>query len=175
MYSINRSSRLLVLAGAIWLAACSSEGNKAPADSAAASTAVAAPQSAASADTTKGGMAGMAGMQGGQMGGAMSMSADSMRAHLRMMEGMDAGQMTPMLATHRQMVANMLARANDDMRKMNMPPDTKWTALTDSIRQDLTRFPELNAAEAHALMPKHGERVMRLMEMHRAMMGNMKM
>lgn len=130
------------------------------------------------ADTTQstGGMQGMSGMKGGQMAGMMGMGMmDSMQTHMRMMEGVSADQMKGMLPAHRQMVANMLSQLDRDMQKMNMKPDAKWTALTDSVRQDLVRMPEMGGSELRTFMPEHHARVMRLMEMHRSMMGGMKM
>ena len=127
----------------------------------------------ASPPDTAGRMPGMRGMQGmrgmpGMMGGEMM---DSMGAHLRMMQGVSADSMQAMLPMHRQMVANMLSRMNTDMQSMNMASTADWSALADSVRQDLIRLPELSGAELRRVMPAHGARVMRLMTMHRAMMG----
>ena len=117
--------------------------------------------------------AGMKEMQmGGMMGSAMT---DSMQSHMRMMEGVTGDQMKAMLPAHRQMVANMLSQMNADMRKMNIGGDARWNALADSIRQDLTRMPDITRAQLKSFMPQHGARVMRLMDMHRSMMGGMKM
>ena len=73
------------------------------------------------------------------------------------------------------MVANMMSQANKDMRDMNMMSDAAWTATVDSLRQDLTRMPEMSASDLQLFMPTHQARVRRLMESHRTMMGNMKM
>jgi hypothetical protein len=125
--------------------------------------------SSARADTA-GGMAGMPGMHG-MMGAGMM---DSMQTHMRMMDEMTADQIKAMLPKHRQMAANMLSRMNRDMRSMNMPGDQAWNATVDSIRQDLTRMPELSGQELKATMPAHHARMTRLMQMHRDMMGRMK-
>ncbi len=120
-----------------------------------------------SAGGTMGGMSGMAGMMGGM--------GPEMQAHMRqMMGGMSGEQMNAMLPTHRQMVANMLSRMNGEMRQMNMAADAGWTAITDSVRQDLVRLPELSPAELKSTMPAHMARVRRLAEMHQGMMQNMK-
>lgn len=131
------------------------------------------PDSGAASATSVTSDTGMKGMEG--MGGMMSAATmDSMHAHLQRMETADAEQVKSMLPTHRPMVANMLSRMNSEMRGMNMSSDARWTALTDSLRQDLTRMPEMAGAELKALMPPHHARVMRLMQMHRDMMGSMK-
>jgi hypothetical protein len=78
-----------------------------------------------------------------------------------------------MLPAHRQMVASMLAQMNQQMRSMNMTGDPHWTALADSLHQDLVRMPEMSPVELEAFMPAHQARATRLMAMHRAMMGNM--
>jgi hypothetical protein len=113
------------------------------------------------------GMPGMAGMQDGMM--------EQMQAHMELMAGTAPDSMMSMMPMHRQMAANMLAQMNRDMEQMNMPADDAWTATADSLREDLTRMPEMSAQELRDWMPGHRARMTRLMEMHRAMMGNMPM
>lgn len=154
-------SGILTLASALLLAACPGEdGGEGAADT------------AARAGDTAQGMGGMQGMQG--MGGAGGMMAQ-MQSHMRMMEGAGADSMKVMLPTHRQMVANMISEFNREMRQMNMRADAAWQAVIDSLRQDNIRMPEMSASELRTFMPEHRARVMRLMEMHRSMMANMKM
>lgn len=125
----------------------------------------------AAADTgaAPGGMQGMEGMGGS--GGMM----EEMQAHMRMMDGASADSMRAMLPMHRQMVANMISQFDREMRQMNMKADAAWQATIDSLRQDNIRMPEMSANELRTFMPEHRTRVMRLMDMHRSMMGNMKM
>jgi hypothetical protein len=113
------------------------------------------------------GMEGMEGMQDGTM--------EQMAAHMQMMDGAGADSLHAMMPTHRQTAANMLARMNREMRDMNMTADAAWNATVDSLRQDLTRMPELTGSELEAIMPGHRARMMRLMEMHRTMMSEMQM
>lgn len=101
-------------------------------------------------------------------------TADSMRAQMRMMETMSGNQLKAMVPMHRQMAANMLSSFDDAMQRMNMTPDASWTALRDSIRQDLIHMPDLTAVELKAAMPAHEGRLTRLMKMHSDMMGNTK-
>ena len=61
------------------------------------------------------------------------------------------------------------------MQQMNMSTDAAWNATVDSLRQDLTRMPEMSPEQLQALMPAHEARLNRLMESYRSMMGNMKM
>ena len=129
----------------------------------------AAPSAAApAADTTMSGMQGMGGTQGGGM-------MQEMQAHMRAMQGAGGDSLKAMLPTHRQMAANMIAQMNREMRDMNMAADTGWTATVDSLRQDLVRMPEMDAAELQAFMPAHQARLERLMQMHSSMMQGMKM
>lgn len=158
------SRSLVTLAAALALAACS--GGEA--ENAADTSQAPAAQDSAGAMSGMGGMQGMQGMAGGGM-------MEQMQAHMRMMDGAGADSMQAMLPMHRQMVANMLAQFNKDMRGMDMTSNTAWNATVDSLRQDLTRMPEMSASELQQFMPAHGARVMRLMESHRSMMGNMKM
>ncbi len=139
------------------LAACSGGASEKAADTAADATAAAAAVPAAP-DTAR----------------AMS-DAEVMDAHLRAMVEAGADSAEAMLPAHRQMVANLIAKYNQDMRAMGMAGDDGWTATIDSLRKDLTRMPELSASELQLLLPGHGERVRRLMKSHRGMMGDMKM
>ena len=126
----------------------------------------AAPTPAAPA--AEGTMEGMSGMQGGGM-------TEQMQAHMRSMQGASGDSLKAMLPTHRQMAGNLIAQMNREMRDMNMAADAGWTATVDSLRQDLVRMPEMDAAELLSFMPAHQARLDRLMQMHQAMMGNMKM
>ena len=157
----------LTLTGLLLAIACTSK--PAASTDTASRTAAAAP----AADSAKaGGMPGMAGMQGMQ-GMMSSATMDSMHAEMQKMEGMTADQMAAMLPMHRQMAANVLSRMTADMRSMNMPADAAWTATTDSVRQDLTRLPELSKEQLKQAMPAHHARMMRLMQMHKDMMAKM--
>jgi len=126
-------------------------------------------QVTAAADTG-GMMAGMEGMPG--MGGSGMM--EQMQAHLRMMDGASADSLQAMMPTHREMVTNMIAQFDTDMRGMGMTGDSVWTATVDSLRQDLTRMPGMSGSALHQVMPAHGARVTRLMAAHRTMMGTMR-
>jgi hypothetical protein len=163
--TLARRSFVAVAVGlGLGLAACSAADSGNAADSGQASA----------AQDTAGAMSGMEGMPGMPGTGGSGMM-EQMQAHLRMMDGAGPDSIQAMLPTHRQMVANMIAQFNKDMRGMNMPSDTAWTATVDSLRQDLTRMPEMSASELQQFMPAHGARVMRLMESHRTMMGSMRM
>jgi hypothetical protein len=94
---------------------------------------------------------------------------------MRVMDTASAATLQATMPMHRQMAANMIAQMNNEMRRMNMTGDARWTALMDSLRQDLIRMPEMNAQQLKAFMPEHHSRVARLMQGHRDMMKNMKM
>lgn len=53
---------------------------------------------------------------------------------------------------------------NSEMRSMNMASDQRWKATADSVRQDLSRMPEMSANELKTFMPMHCARITRLME-----------
>jgi hypothetical protein len=116
---------------------------------------------------------GMEGMQG--MGGMQDDMMEQMMTHMQMMDGAGADSLHAMMPMHRQLAANMIARMNREMRDMNMTGDAAWNATVDSLRQDLTRMPELTGTEMEALMPGHRARMLRLMEVHRTMMSEMQM
>lgn len=176
-----RYAAALAVAGTSVLSACSSKSksgeNASNISSADSGRAIKAPPADDTAGMNGMKMGSTKGGQTGQMGGMMgSAMMDSMQGHMRMMmRGVTADQMKAMLPAHRQMVANMLSQLNSEMRKMNMSGDAKWTALTDSVRQDLKRMPDMSGADLRSFMPQHGARVMRLMDMHHSMMGGKKM
>ena len=120
-------------------------------------------------DTT--GMEGMEGMAG--MEGMGSMMMDSVRSHMQMMEGASGDSLQGMLATHRRMMGDMLARMDTEMRDMSMQPDSAWTATADSVRTDLDAMQRMSAAELDAAMAAHRGRVTRLMDMHERMRQRM--
>ena len=130
--------------------------------------AAAPPAAAPAGDGTMPGMQGMSGTQGGGM-------MEEMQAHMRSMQGAGGDSLRAMLPVHRQMAANMIAQMNREMRDMNMAADGGWTATVDSLRQDLIRMPEMGAPELQSFMAAHRARLARLMQMHGAMMGGMKM
>jgi hypothetical protein len=117
------------------------------------------------------GMQRMPGMQGQQS----DAGAAVMQAQMRAMHGASADSLARMLPVHRRMAASMIAEMNRQMRQTNMQPDAVWTATVDSLRQDLVRMPEMGASELRSFMPAHQARMARLVDMHRRMMGGMKM
>lgn len=119
-----------------------------------------------------GGMQGMEGMAGMQMDGGMM---EQMQAHMQSMEGSSGDAMMQRMPQHRQMVANMIAQMNREMREMNMTGDQEWSSTIEALRQDLIQMPEISAAEMESFMPEHRARVMRLMAMHQEMMQGMRM
>lgn len=113
-----------------------------------------------SAGTRMGGMT----MQGMQM-------LPQMRAHMDSMSRMSPQQMQSMMATHEGMMSRMMDGMGADMRGMNMSAAPEWSALTDSVKEDLADLPNLKGRELTARMRAHDERVKRLIAMHEQMMG----
>lgn len=120
-----------------------------------------APATAVSAPPTMRGMAGM--------GNAATAMMNEMETHLNQMTA-SADTLKVTLPAHRQMVANMLSQFGREMKQMNMKADATWDALSDSVRADLTRMPDLGPDDLKAMMEAHAARVRRLMEKHRGMM-----
>jgi hypothetical protein len=158
----------LTLVSAATLAACGKSRNDAsttPGDSVTAVTA-----GSLEGPSRMGSMMDSASMRG--MGAMVeSRMMDSMQTHMRTMEGMSLDRIKAMIPLHRQLVATMLSSFDDSMRQMNMPPDAAWTALRDSIRQDVTHMPDLSPSQLRTLVPQHHERLNRLMKMHKDMTG----
>jgi hypothetical protein len=117
-------------------------------------------------------MAAMPGMSGSMTDSGMTRMMDSVRAEMTRMDALTPNQITSTMPAHRQVAGNMLAQMNSEMRSMNMAADPAWTALVDSVRQDLVRMPNVPGVQLKALMTAHRARMDRLMAMHRDMMGN---
>ncbi len=111
----------------------------------------------------------------GTMGG-MQMAMQGMQmmpmmgAHLDSLGGMTPAQMAAMLVTHLDLASRMMDAMGADMRGMNMTPDAAWTALGDSVRQDLAELPGLSDGALQSRMQAHLSRMRRMMTTHRMMM-----
>lgn len=127
------------------------------------------------ANDTAAGSTAAGGMAGHDMGNMQSNAMmDSMTVHMSAMETANAAALQSMVPMHRQMAANMVAQINTEMGSMKMPADQRFTALMDSVRQDLTRLPDVSSAQLKAFMTDHHGRLSRLMQSHRDMMTSMK-
>ena len=109
-----------------------------------------------------GAMAGMT-MQGMQM-------MPGMQAHLDSMAAMQPEEMAAMMARHQDRASRMMDAMGADMRGMNMQPDAAWTALADSLRQDMAELPALSGEPLKTRMEAHIARMRRMMTMHQGMM-----
>ena len=117
-----------------------------------------------------GGM-GMGHMDSGGMGmGGMNMMS-GMRAHMDSMMRMSPQQMQAMMPKHEQMMSGMMDGMGSDMRGMNMSDSAEWSALSDSVKNDLADLPNLKGQQLSARMRANAERVKRLIAMHQKMMG----
>jgi hypothetical protein len=119
-----------------------------------------------------GNVPGMTGMRG------MGMRSDSlmpmMRAHLDSLAALAPPFAAGVLSMHEAMASRMLDAMGADMTVMGMKPDPAWTALTDSIKQDLADLPALSGRALDARLKAHIDRMRRLMVMHESMMQRMK-
>ncbi|HEV2086579.1 MAG TPA: hypothetical protein VGR09_16010 [Gemmatimonadales bacterium] len=109
------------------------------------------------------------GMEMGNMQGMTMMSG--MRAHMDSMMRMSPQQMQAMMARHQQMMSSMMDGMGADMRNMKMSGTPEWSALTDSVKQDLADLPNLKGQQLSARMRAHNDRVKRLIAMHEKMMA----
>ena len=116
----------------------------------------------------------MAGMEmGGHSGmGSMAMMP-GMRAHMDSMAQATPEQMKSMMKMHEEMGSRMLDAMGADMRSMNMPSDVAWTALSDSVRNDLARLPGLSGNALKQRTQNHVERFNRLLGRHESMVKGM--
>ena len=112
---------------------------------------------------------GMAGMPA--MGSSQMMPA--MKAHTDSMMRMKPEQMSGMMATHERMMSQMMDQMGGQMRQMKMAETPEWSALTDSVKQDLAELPSLKGQALSSRMRAHADRVRRLMASHEQMMKGM--
>ena len=103
----------------------------------------------------------------------MTMQADCLMPMMRaQLESLDMGSSmnAAMLARHEELASRMLDAMGSDMRMMGMPGDSAWTALADSVRQDLAVLPTLSGRVLETRMRAHDMRMRRLIDMHAGMM-----
>ena len=113
-------------------------------------------------------------MDSGQMRRMSDMESSGMMsmmpAHMDSMMQMKPEQMSGMMATHERMMSQMMDQMGGDMRQMKMSEAPEWSALTDSVKQDLAELPSLKGQALSARMRAHADRVRRLMAAHEQMM-----
>ena len=124
-----------------------------------------------------GGTDSMAAMEGMPGMGAMASGSmmDQMQSRMAMMRGAGDDSLAAVMPMHRQMLANMIAQMNREMRDMGMAPDQEWEATIDSLRSDLRTMPEMTPTEMRSGMESHHARIDRIIRMHRYMMEQMSM
>jgi len=93
-----------------------------------------------------------------------------MSAHMDSMMRISPQQMQAMMATHQGMMSQMMDAIGADMRAMHMSGSPEWSALTDSVKQDLAELPNLRGQAPSARMRAHADRVKRLLAMHEKML-----
>jgi hypothetical protein len=96
-----------------------------------------------------------------------------MKAHIDSMAKMSPEQMTRVIARHERMMSQMMDQMAVEMRHMQMPATPDWSALADSVRQDLAELPSLSGNALASRMQAHAQRVRRLIAMHKRMIGGM--
>jgi len=93
-----------------------------------------------------------------------------MRSHMDSMMRMSPQQMQGMMSRHERMMSQMMDAMGADMRGMRSA-SPEWSALSDSVKEDLAELPTLKGQVLSARMRAHADRVGRLITMHERMMG----
>ena len=104
----------------------------------------------------------------GKMVGQMM---DAMEAQMRVMDTAGAATMQSRMPRYVPMGDSLIARMNEELRRMNIPTDAIWPATVDSLRQDLGRLRATTASDSKAMMPAHLKRMRWLIQMQRTMTG----
>jgi hypothetical protein len=149
-----KALQLTVIVGLLASAACSKPKEEPAADS------------PSGMPLDSGGMGGMSGMGNSRM---MPM----MQAHTDSMMRMNPEQMSGMMASHERMMSQLMDQMGTEMRQMKMSETPEWSALTDSVKQDLAELPSLKGQTLSARMRAHADRVRRLISAHEQMMKGM--
>jgi hypothetical protein len=129
--------------------------------------AVGDPATATSSDSA--GMGSMPGMPSNGASSTATMIAE-MKENLSEIEKVGPDSLEIVVAKHRAMAAALLSEMNREMAAMQMQGDARWSAIADSVRQDLILLPETKAAALRALVDAHKTRMLRMMQMHEEMM-----
>jgi hypothetical protein len=108
------------------------------------------------------------GMPRGGMPGIGPMTA--MRSQMGSIAAMSPAQMQARMAAHRALSSQMMDAMGPAMRSGHMTPGAGWSALSDSVRQDLAELPALSGAALQTRMRAHLDRMRRLMGPHESMM-----
>jgi hypothetical protein len=66
------------------------------------------------------------------------------------------------LPAHEQLVNGRLTNFEKRIREMHVQADPAWTSVIDSVRTDLARLPAMKSDSLAAFLPKHLNRVMRI-------------
>lgn len=120
------------------------------------------------------GRSGMSMDSGGMQGGSgMSGMMPMMQGHMDSMMAMKPEQMSAAMAGHERMMSQMMDQMGSEMRKMKMSGTREWSALSDSVRQDLAELPGLKGQALATRMRAHADRARRLMASHAQMMKGM--
>jgi hypothetical protein len=155
------------------LPGCRSRQDAGPSDSAAVTAAVAGADTTtmARADTATMAAADTAMVPATAIGKMVGQMMESMEAHMRLMDTASVATMQARMPRHHQMADNMIARMNEEVRRMNIATDSIWPATVDSVRQDLSRLRAMPAGDMTAMMPAHLVRMRWLIQMQRTMTG----
>jgi hypothetical protein len=96
---------------------------------------------------------------------------ESMEAQMRVMDTASAATMQARMPRYVPMGDSLIARMNEELRRMNIPTDAIWPATVDSLRQDLGRLRATTTTDSKAMMPAHLKRMRWLIQMQRTMTG----
>ena len=111
------------------------------------------------------------GMAGMSMGSSRMMP--EMRAHMDSMMRMSPQQMQAAMAGHERMMSQMMDQMGSEMRQMKMAESREWSALTDSVKQDLAELPSLTGQALSVKLRGHAGRMRRLITAHDEMLTSM--
>lgn len=96
---------------------------------------------------------------------------DRMLLHLRRMQTMTDDEVVKSFPSHSQMLDHLLLELDYEVRAAG-GSGALWTATLDSAKQDLDWIEERPGSGMRAAFGAHEARVLRLIEMHRSIVGH---
>lgn len=99
--------------------------------------------------------------------------ADNLLAYMNRLEHVESVPDTTLrkrLPLNINMLRDIIAEYDREMRVLDVPADTSWRVIVDSLRLDLDKMPTLPAADLPTFLPGHQRRVRNLIRAHERML-----
>ena len=93
-----------------------------------------------------------------------------MNSQLQTMQSLSADSLRAVMPMYREVTDGMLAQMTKEIMDMKVLQDGQWSALMDSVHQDLNTMRCMGGASLERAMAGHAARVARLVALYQSMM-----